>query len=65
MKKQQNRFIPTSGTLLDLIKVSDLEEISDQDTDSDVVECEEYGGHQGTAAKMAVYNATYVVAYHN
>ena len=31
----------TSGTALDLVKVSDSEEVSDQDTDSIVVECEE------------------------
>ena len=30
-----------SGTVLDSVKVSDSEEVSDQDTGSNVVECEE------------------------
>ena len=37
-EEKQNRFIFTSSTVLDAIKVSDLEEVSDQDTDSDVIE---------------------------
>ena len=31
----------TSGTMLDAVEVSDLEEVSDQDTDNNVVECKE------------------------
>ena len=30
-------FIPTSGSVLDVVKASDLKEWSDQDTDSNVV----------------------------
>ena len=38
MPKWQNRLISISGTVLYVMKVSDLEEVSDQDTDSDVIE---------------------------
>ena len=33
-----NRFISTSGTVLDAVKVSDLKEVSDQNTDSNAIE---------------------------
>ena len=39
-KKKQNRLISTSGTVLGVVKVSDLEEVSNQDTDSDVIKWE-------------------------
>ena len=41
MRKKQNRPIPISDNVLDAVKVSDSEEVSDQDTDCNVVECEE------------------------
>ena len=40
MRKQQTKLIPTPGTVLATVKVSDLEEVSDQDNDNSVVECE-------------------------
>ena len=36
--KWQNRLISSSGTELYAVEVSDLKEVSDQDTDSDVIE---------------------------
>ena len=33
-----NRFISTSGTVLDAVEVSDLEEVSEQNTDSNAIE---------------------------
>ena len=39
----QNRHIPRpiSGTVLDAVKVNNLEDISNQDIDSNAVECKE------------------------
>ena len=37
-EKQQNRLISTSGTVLDAVKVSDMKEVNDQDTDCDIIE---------------------------
>ena len=38
MRKWQNKLISTYGTVLDAVKVSDLEEASDKNTDSDLIE---------------------------
>ena len=37
-QEMSNRFISTSGTVLDAVKVSDLKEVSDQNTDSNAIE---------------------------
>ena len=37
-EKQQNRLISTSGTVLDAVKVRNMEEVTNQGTDNDVIE---------------------------